>query len=452
MPLALGRPVWVDDPHFNLGYHLRRTALPAPGGDEELRNLVGRVMSQQLDRAQAAVGDVDGRGPRGGPLGAALQGAPLHGRRRLRHRPADGGPRRRARAGAAAARRLAARSASRPASSCSCDALVEPRARAPTTAVRDAPRAPRGPLPVRALETAQGGCSRCAGSCGPPRRPRSTARSARTAAGPGRARSSPTSRRSRRARRHGQRRRAHRDHQRLPRAAALARRVDRPRRCARSCRCRCARRRSAAPTTTASRRCSPSCRSGSRTRSSGSPRSARRWSDLKESKQAVAGEVLDVAVGLRAADAARARRARGHPRAAAQRQHGDHERARPAVPAVRGRPADARGVPVRSARPDTSASASRSSPTTAGSTSASPATTTTRPTSTCCARGSSGHGRARRGRETAGHRRTRRPGRARGRVRHPVAPSHAASGHDDTSGSARFRAGRPCGGAGGLRR
>ena len=38
--------------HFNLDYHVRRTALPAPGGDEELRNLVGRVMSQQLDRAK----------------------------------------------------------------------------------------------------------------------------------------------------------------------------------------------------------------------------------------------------------------------------------------------------------------------------------------------------------------------------------------------------------------
>ncbi|MGZ4325594.1 MAG: WS/DGAT/MGAT family O-acyltransferase [Solirubrobacteraceae bacterium] len=50
VPLALGRPVWVDDPHFNLGYHVRRTALPEPGGDEELRILIGRVMSQQLDR------------------------------------------------------------------------------------------------------------------------------------------------------------------------------------------------------------------------------------------------------------------------------------------------------------------------------------------------------------------------------------------------------------------
>ncbi len=52
VPLSVGRPVWVDDRHFNLDYHLRRTGLAAPGGDEELRRLVGRVMSQQLDRAK----------------------------------------------------------------------------------------------------------------------------------------------------------------------------------------------------------------------------------------------------------------------------------------------------------------------------------------------------------------------------------------------------------------
>jgi diacylglycerol O-acyltransferase / wax synthase len=52
VPFAMGRPVWADDAHFNLGYHLRRTALPAPGGEEELRILVGRIMSQQLDRAK----------------------------------------------------------------------------------------------------------------------------------------------------------------------------------------------------------------------------------------------------------------------------------------------------------------------------------------------------------------------------------------------------------------
>ncbi|MGI8492957.1 MAG: WS/DGAT/MGAT family O-acyltransferase [Acidimicrobiales bacterium] len=52
VPLALGRPVWVDDRNFNIEYHVRHTALPAPGGEFELRKLVGRVMSQQLDRSK----------------------------------------------------------------------------------------------------------------------------------------------------------------------------------------------------------------------------------------------------------------------------------------------------------------------------------------------------------------------------------------------------------------
>jgi WS/DGAT/MGAT family acyltransferase len=52
VPFNLGRPVWVDDPHFNLDYHVRHTALPTPGGEAELRRLVGRVMSQQLDRSK----------------------------------------------------------------------------------------------------------------------------------------------------------------------------------------------------------------------------------------------------------------------------------------------------------------------------------------------------------------------------------------------------------------
>jgi diacylglycerol O-acyltransferase len=50
VPLDLGPPVWVDDGHFDLAYHLRRTALPAPGGDAELSALLGRVMSARLDR------------------------------------------------------------------------------------------------------------------------------------------------------------------------------------------------------------------------------------------------------------------------------------------------------------------------------------------------------------------------------------------------------------------
>jgi diacylglycerol O-acyltransferase / wax synthase len=50
VPLAQGRPKWVDDPHLNLRYHLRSTALPSPGSEEQLKDLAGRVFSQQLDR------------------------------------------------------------------------------------------------------------------------------------------------------------------------------------------------------------------------------------------------------------------------------------------------------------------------------------------------------------------------------------------------------------------
>jgi diacylglycerol O-acyltransferase / wax synthase len=52
VPLAQGRPVWVDDPYFNLHYHVRHTALPRPGGDAELKRLAGRVFSQALDRGR----------------------------------------------------------------------------------------------------------------------------------------------------------------------------------------------------------------------------------------------------------------------------------------------------------------------------------------------------------------------------------------------------------------
>ena len=50
VPFAQGRPAWVDDPHLNLRYHVRNTALPSPGSERQLKDLAGRVFAQQLDR------------------------------------------------------------------------------------------------------------------------------------------------------------------------------------------------------------------------------------------------------------------------------------------------------------------------------------------------------------------------------------------------------------------
>jgi WS/DGAT/MGAT family acyltransferase len=52
VPMQLGRPLWVDDAHFQILYHVRHTAVPKPGSDEQLRNLAGRVLGQRLDMAK----------------------------------------------------------------------------------------------------------------------------------------------------------------------------------------------------------------------------------------------------------------------------------------------------------------------------------------------------------------------------------------------------------------
>ena len=52
VPFGLDRPVWVDDPDFNLALHLQHVALPAPGGWAELRQLASRVFSDPLDRGR----------------------------------------------------------------------------------------------------------------------------------------------------------------------------------------------------------------------------------------------------------------------------------------------------------------------------------------------------------------------------------------------------------------
>jgi diacylglycerol O-acyltransferase len=50
VPLGAGSPVWIDDPHFSLDYHVRHTAIPRPGGEEQLRQMASRIFSQHLDR------------------------------------------------------------------------------------------------------------------------------------------------------------------------------------------------------------------------------------------------------------------------------------------------------------------------------------------------------------------------------------------------------------------
>src|SRR3954463_3171476 len=48
----MGRPLWIDDPTFNIEYHVRHSALPAPGSTDQLRQLAGRIFSQRLDRSK----------------------------------------------------------------------------------------------------------------------------------------------------------------------------------------------------------------------------------------------------------------------------------------------------------------------------------------------------------------------------------------------------------------
>jgi diacylglycerol O-acyltransferase len=51
-PLGAGRPVWIDDTGFDIAFHLRKAALPRPGGRRDLTEFVQRVLSQPLDRSK----------------------------------------------------------------------------------------------------------------------------------------------------------------------------------------------------------------------------------------------------------------------------------------------------------------------------------------------------------------------------------------------------------------
>ena len=64
--LGLARPVWVDDRDFDITYHIRRSALPSPGSDAQLHELVAQAGVSRAGQDAAAVGDVSRR--RTGPI------------------------------------------------------------------------------------------------------------------------------------------------------------------------------------------------------------------------------------------------------------------------------------------------------------------------------------------------------------------------------------------------
>jgi diacylglycerol O-acyltransferase len=52
VPFGLHHPLWIEDPDFDIRNHIRHTAIPSPGGDQELSNLVGRLVALPLDRTR----------------------------------------------------------------------------------------------------------------------------------------------------------------------------------------------------------------------------------------------------------------------------------------------------------------------------------------------------------------------------------------------------------------
>ena len=103
-PANTGRPLWMDDTDFSLGYHVRHTALPGPGSDEQLMDLSARDLLPAAGSLQAAVGALARRGPRRRRLRAALQEPPRDDRRHRGRRPRHGPLRPQPRAGADADR------------------------------------------------------------------------------------------------------------------------------------------------------------------------------------------------------------------------------------------------------------------------------------------------------------------------------------------------------------
>ena len=152
-PLETGRPLWIDDPNFNLEYHLRHTGLPEPGTEDQLRALAARIHSQRLDRTKPLWELWLVQGLQDGRFAPDLQDPPRARRRRRGHRPRHRAVRPRAGAAGAAARGRAVGPAARAERHLDGDARDQ---RAGAAAVRTRrPRDRRRPKPTASLHAAR---------------------------------------------------------------------------------------------------------------------------------------------------------------------------------------------------------------------------------------------------------------------------------------------------------
>jgi diacylglycerol O-acyltransferase len=76
VPLSLDLPYWIEDPNFDLDFHIRESAVPPPGNDDRLAEVVARIFARPARPPAAAVGALPDPRARGGSPGAADEDPP----------------------------------------------------------------------------------------------------------------------------------------------------------------------------------------------------------------------------------------------------------------------------------------------------------------------------------------------------------------------------------------
>ena len=97
VPLGLDHPYWVEDPDFDLDFHVRHTAVAPPGDDRQVGDLVARIIGRPLDRSRPLWESYVDRGHARRTLRDPHQGPPRHGRRGIGRRAPHADARRRPR-------------------------------------------------------------------------------------------------------------------------------------------------------------------------------------------------------------------------------------------------------------------------------------------------------------------------------------------------------------------